>query len=69
MNTAQLSVLPDDLAAVSLTPLRRAVQRVRTFGARFSELAMPWTAAPGARGQAMDPVSYTHLTLPTNREV
>ena len=41
MNTAQLSVLPDDLAAVSLTPLRRAVQRVRTFGARFSELAMP----------------------------
>ena len=54
MNTAQLSVLPDDLAAVSLTPLRRAVQRVRTFGARFSELAMPWTAAPGARGQAMD---------------
>lgn len=54
MNTAQLSVLPDDLAAVSLTPLRRAVQRVRTFGTRFSELAMPWTAAPGARGQAMD---------------
>ncbi|WP_025140191.1 hypothetical protein [Achromobacter sp. DH1f] len=54
MNTAQLSVLPDDLAAVSLTPLRRAVQRVRTFGTRFSELAMPWTAAPEARGRAMD---------------
>ena len=60
MNTAQLSVLPDDLAAVSLTPLRRAVQRVRTFGARFSELAMPWTAAPGARGQAMD-LSLIHI--------
>lgn len=54
MNTAQLSVLPDDLAAVSLTPLRRAVQRVRTFGARFSELDMPWTAAPGADGRVRD---------------
>lgn len=50
MNTAQLSVLSDDLAAVSLTPLRRAAQRVRAFSARFAELAMPWTAAPGAKG-------------------
>lgn len=50
MNTAQLSVLPDDLAAVSLTPLRRAAQRARAFSARFAELAMPWAAAPGAKG-------------------
>ncbi len=52
MNTAQLSVLPDDLAAVSLTPLRRAVQRVRAFSARFTGLAMPWTATPGAAGRS-----------------
>lgn len=49
MNTAQLSVLPDDLAAVSLTPLRRAAQRVRAIGARFSGLAMPWSGAPTDR--------------------
>ncbi|CAB3670889.1 MAG: hypothetical protein J0I68_28055 [Achromobacter sp.] len=46
MNTAQLSVLPDDLAAVSLTPLRRAAQRARAVYARFTGLAMPWSAAP-----------------------
>ncbi|CAB3658811.1 hypothetical protein LMG3458_00474 [Achromobacter deleyi] len=44
MNTAQLSVLPDDLAAVSLTPLRRAVQRVRTFGT----LPGKWPFPPAA---------------------
>lgn len=49
MNTAQLSVLPDDLAAVSLTPLRRAAQRVRAVGARFSGLAMPWSGAATGR--------------------
>lgn len=52
MNTAQLSVLPDDLAAVSLTPLRRAAQRVRAFSARFTGLTMPWTAAPVAAGRS-----------------
>ncbi|MGE8655446.1 MAG: hypothetical protein ACN6O8_01665 [Achromobacter sp.] len=45
MNTAQLSVLPDDLAAVSLTPLRRVAQRARAIGARFTGLVMPWAGA------------------------
>lgn len=49
MNTAQLSVLPDELAVVSLTPLRRAVQRVRALGARYTGLAMPWGAAGAPR--------------------
>ncbi|MCF7766216.1 hypothetical protein [Achromobacter pulmonis] len=48
MNTAQLSVLPDDLAAVSLSPLRRAAQRARAIGARFTGLAMPWMGVPAA---------------------
>lgn len=54
MNTAQLSVLPDDLAAVSLTPLRRAAQRARTFCARFTGLAMPWTAAADVEPRKRD---------------
>lgn len=45
MNTAQLSVLPDDLAAVSLTPLRRVAQRARAIGACFTGLVMPWAGA------------------------
>ncbi|MFY2948773.1 hypothetical protein ACOTH1_10160 [Achromobacter ruhlandii] len=49
MNTAQLSVLPDELAVVSLTPLRRAVQRVRALGARYTGLAMPWGGVPAGR--------------------
>ncbi|MCZ8407277.1 hypothetical protein O9649_05675 [Achromobacter dolens] len=48
MNTAQLSVLPDDLAVVSLTPLRRAAQRARAIYARFAGLAMPESATPAS---------------------
>ncbi|MCZ8390554.1 hypothetical protein [Achromobacter xylosoxidans] len=66
MNTAQLSVLPDDLAAVSLTPLRRAAQRVRAIGARFSELAMPW--AGGATGRAAG-AATVDLALPAGAGV
>lgn len=61
MNTAQLSVLPDDLAAVSLTPLRRAAQRVRALGARFSGLAMPWSDRATGR---MAGASTVDLALP-----
>ncbi|MFY2027071.1 hypothetical protein ACOTDE_15890 [Achromobacter xylosoxidans] len=62
MNTAQLSVLPDDLAAVSLTPLRRAAQRVRALGARFSGLATPWSGA--ATGRAAAGAATVDLALP-----
>lgn len=58
MNTAQLSVLPDDLAAVSLSPLRRTAQRARAIGARFTGLAMPWMGVPAAsagRSAAAEP--------------
>lgn len=61
MNTAQLSVLPDDLTAVSLSPLRRAAQRARAFGARFTGLPMPWTGLPaGGAGKGV----ATKLALP-----
>ena len=31
--------------------------------------ATPWWTAPFVNWDSLDPVSYTHLTLPTNREV
>jgi hypothetical protein len=46
MNTADFSVLPDELV-VSLNPLRRGANRARAFCARLTGMAMPWgSAAP-----------------------
>ena len=52
MNTADLSVLPDELV-VSLNPLRRGANRARDLCVRLTGLAMPWSAsaAGGASGQ------------------
>ena len=46
-------------------------------GAQTPGFLEPWLAVPGVRERlerysadsGVDPVSYTHLTLPTNREV
>ena len=37
--------------------------------AAFGSLLLVWLTGMGAYGWELNPVSYTHLTLPTNREV
>lgn len=44
MNMAQFSAQPNDIATVSLTPLRRAVQRIQAVCARLTERGMSRTS-------------------------
>ena len=43
-------------------PYKANIWALRSIGVR-------WIIAPSAVGSLQEPVSYTHLTLPTNREV
>ncbi|MFJ3463794.1 hypothetical protein [Achromobacter spanius] len=69
MNTADLSVLPDELV-VSLNPLRRGASRARAFCARLTGVAMPWTgAASDARTRATRmPARWPFPPAPTPEE-
>ena len=49
-------------------PLALAVVLLATLSGTAASVALPRASAPG-QGAASEPVSYTHLTLPTNREV
>ncbi|WP_313368926.1 hypothetical protein [Achromobacter animicus] len=70
MNTADFSVLPDELV-VSLNPLRRGANRARTFCARLTGMAMPWTGTMSgqpARATRM-PARWPFPPAPTPEEV
>ena len=59
-------ISPDPTAPTILPPARRALRRLaRIAGRRPERLALAILSGRAA----LDPVSYTHLTLPTNREV
>ena len=57
--------------AEAVAELKAALLRAATGSAPAREAAPPAAAPPAAVPQAAAPqaVSYTHLTLPTNREV
>ncbi|CAB3722276.1 hypothetical protein LMG26690_04030 [Achromobacter animicus] len=70
MNTADFSVLPDELV-VSLNPLRRGANRARTFCARLTGMAMPWSGTMSgqpARSTRM-PARWPFPPAPTPEEV
>lgn len=70
MNTADFSVLPDELV-VSLSPLRRGANRARTFCARLTGMAMPWSGTMSgqpARATRM-PARWPFPPAPTPEEV
>ena len=64
---------PDVTSRAELTDyLRRALERAARLGISFAVFGSPWSrSCPEhySREAAFGPVSYTHLTLPTNREV
>lgn len=70
MNTADFSVLPDELA-VSLNPLRRGANRARAFCASLTGMALPWSgSASGPRTRATRmPARWPFPPAPTPEEV
>ena len=62
---AQNASSPEGRTQVELAQLRYRLPRLRRSGKTFSQQG----GGIGTRGPGETPVSYTHLTLPTNREV
>ena len=48
---------------------KNTLRRIRSTGLAAALLAFAWSFDATAAGPGAETVSYTHLTLPTNREV
>ena len=57
------------LASVALLPVQAQAQSPVSFDQKDTSLHIQIDGKPFATYVWQDPVSYTHLTLPTNREV
>ena len=63
--TPEMELVSDTVRAVGSLQARDQVELTTEVSGRVVEMNLD----AGKRVQAGDPVSYTHLTLPTNREV
>ena len=69
---AQLGIrkFDDLIGRADLLDMRKGIEHWKASGLDFSRLfALPIVPADVPRYHVENPVSYTHLTLPTNREV